>query len=277
MQHTFQKYCAKPSEDPLIHWTCSPALQAMGPFHLSRKYSSSSWLMSQVRCQIFSLVPVFWLLGFSVSSSLPKWTNQIGLEREGHWAFSWGHPILGLLSTGFAVQKALNLLFLVRVLAGLLSLAQQVKNPPAIQETWVRSLGREDPLEEEMATHSSVLAWKKSHGQRILVGYSPWGHKGSNTTEHACMQGSSLLSLGPQSNRRTSLTENNTISLFYFAALEKFFIFTIMKFTCSTEGLWSLPWGWWRYSLLGFLVVLALKIMDHSWYFSVSLQSKLWV
>ena len=35
-----------------------------------------------------------------------------------------------------------------------------VKNPPAVQETWVRSLGREDPLEKEMATHSSILAWK---------------------------------------------------------------------------------------------------------------------
>ena len=36
-------------------------------------------------------------------------------------------------------------------------LAQTVKKPPAMQETWVRSLGREDPLEEEMATHSSIL------------------------------------------------------------------------------------------------------------------------
>ena len=35
-----------------------------------------------------------------------------------------------------------------------------VKNPPAIQETWVRSLSQEDPLEEEMATHSSILAWE---------------------------------------------------------------------------------------------------------------------
>ena len=35
-----------------------------------------------------------------------------------------------------------------------------VKNLPAIQETWVRSLCREDPLEKEMATHSSVLAWR---------------------------------------------------------------------------------------------------------------------
>ena len=35
-----------------------------------------------------------------------------------------------------------------------------VKNPPAMQNTWVRSLGLEDPLKKEMATHSSILAWE---------------------------------------------------------------------------------------------------------------------
>ena len=35
-----------------------------------------------------------------------------------------------------------------------------VKNPPAVQETWVRSLGQEIPLEKGMATHSSILAWR---------------------------------------------------------------------------------------------------------------------
>ena len=49
-------------------------------------------------------------------------------------------------------------------------------------ETSVRSLSQEDPLEKEMATHSSILAWK-SHGWRSLVGRSPWGHKESDTTE----------------------------------------------------------------------------------------------
>ena len=39
-------------------------------------------------------------------------------------------------------------------------MAQTVKNLPAMQETWVRSLGQEDPLEKEMATHSSILAWR---------------------------------------------------------------------------------------------------------------------
>ena len=39
-------------------------------------------------------------------------------------------------------------------------MAQTVKNPPAMQKTWVRSLGWEDPLEEDMATHSSIPAWR---------------------------------------------------------------------------------------------------------------------
>ena len=50
----------------------------------------------------------------------------------------------------------------MRLLLQLESLAQSVKNLPAVQETWVRSLGQEDPLEKEMATHSSNLAWKIS-------------------------------------------------------------------------------------------------------------------
>jgi len=45
------------------------------------------------------------------------------------------------------------------------------------QETWVQSLGREDLLEKEMALQYSCL--KKSHGQRSLAGYSPWGCKGA--------------------------------------------------------------------------------------------------
>ena len=59
------------------------------------------------------------------------------------------------------------------------------KEPTTMQETeemWVQSLGQEDLLEKEMATHSSVLPGK-SHGQRSLEGFSPWGHKESDTTE----------------------------------------------------------------------------------------------
>ena len=46
-----------------------------------------------------------------------------------------------------------------------------VKNPPAVQEMWVWLLGQEDPLEEEMTTHSSILAWEVPRTEM------PWGHK----------------------------------------------------------------------------------------------------
>ena len=111
-------------------------------------------------------------------------------------------------------------------------MAQRLKRLPPMRETWVRFLGWEDPLEKEMATHSSFLAWRipwteepgrpqstgsqrvrhdwatsllqvvpllasnnkyylmrrqdvpgESHGQRGLVGYSPWGHKELDMTE----------------------------------------------------------------------------------------------
>ena len=61
-------------------------------------------------------------------------------------------------------------------------MAQRVKRLSTMRETRLRSLGWEDPLENEMAIHSGTIAWK-SHGQRILVGYSPWGCKESDTTE----------------------------------------------------------------------------------------------
>ena len=53
-----------------------------------------------------------------------------------------------------------------------------------MQEKQIQSLDGEDPLEEEIATHSSILAWE-SHGQRSLAGYSLWGLKESDMTEHA--------------------------------------------------------------------------------------------
>ena len=51
-------------------------------------------------------------------------------------------------------------------------MAQLVKNPPAMRETWVRFLGWEDPLEKGMATHSSILAWR-----------IPWSRKELDSTE----------------------------------------------------------------------------------------------
>ena len=58
--------------------------------------------------------------------------------------------------------------------------AQMVKRLPTVWETWVRSLGQEDPLEKEMATHSSILAWK-----------TPW------MEEHSRLQSMASQRVGP--------------------------------------------------------------------------------
>ena len=63
--------------------------------------------------------------------------------------------------------------------------AQMVKSRPAVQETWVRSLGWQDALEEEMATHSSIPAWRTPWTEEPGL-YSPWGHKVSDTADSVC-------------------------------------------------------------------------------------------
>ena len=61
-------------------------------------------------------------------------------------------------------------------------MAQRLKHLPAMWETWVQSLGREDPLEKEMATHSSVLAWRIPWTEE-LGGLQSTGRKESDMTE----------------------------------------------------------------------------------------------
>ena len=56
-------------------------------------------------------------------------------------------------------------------------IAQSVKSLPAMQETRIRTLGREDPLEKEVANNTPVLLPGKSQGQKSLAGYSPQDHK----------------------------------------------------------------------------------------------------
>ena len=62
-------------------------------------------------------------------------------------------------------------------------MALLVKNPPPMQETWVRSLGWEDSLEEGNGNPLQYSCLENPHGQRSLVGYSPWGLNESDTTE----------------------------------------------------------------------------------------------
>ena len=66
--------------------------------------------------------------------------------------------------------------YVVYVWASLVT--QMVKNPPAMQETWLRSLGWEDPLEEGMTSHHSILAW------RIPMDRGAWQSMGSQRVGH---------------------------------------------------------------------------------------------
>ena len=81
----------------------------------------------------------------------------------------------------YLVIYIISYLFSVITIASFLSyletslVAQMVKHLPTMQENQVWSLGQEDPLKKEMATHCSTFAWE-IHGQRRLEGYSPWGH-----------------------------------------------------------------------------------------------------
>ena len=63
-------------------------------------------------------------------------------------------------------------------------MAQRVKNLPAIQETWVQSLGWEDPLEKGIATHSSILVWRIPWTEE-LGGLQSTGSRESDTTKAA--------------------------------------------------------------------------------------------
>ena len=69
-------------------------------------------------------------------------------------------------------------------------MAQTEKNMSAVWETWVQSLGWEDPLEKGMTTHSSILAWRIPWIEE-LVGYSPWGCIESDMTERLTLSLSS--------------------------------------------------------------------------------------
>ena len=97
-----------------------------------------------------------------------------GLEIfENYFASMWDECKCVVVWILFGIAFLWNLTSLV---------AQMVKRLPTMRETRVWSLGWEDTLEKEIATHSSTLSGK-SHGWICLVGYSPWGHKELDTTE----------------------------------------------------------------------------------------------
>ena len=77
--------------------------------------------------------------------------------------------------------------------------ARRLKRLPAIRETWVQSLGQEDPLEKEMATHSSILDWRIPWTEEPGGLYSSWGRKESDTTSLSLLLSISLVKKTPLS------------------------------------------------------------------------------
>ena len=80
--------------------------------------------------------------------------------RDKTWSQDWKHHALRFW---FHSKEASRLKLVLGFIDSVMMMAQQIKNPPTqqeTQETWVQSLGQEDPLEEEMATHSRILTWK---------------------------------------------------------------------------------------------------------------------
>ena len=100
-------------------------------------------------------------------------------ENSGFSLWTYLHPLYTKKELAFTKKKKKAIGDLKKIMASLV--AQVVRNLPALQETWVQSLGWEDPLGWE--EHTPVFFPGGSHGLRSLVGYSPWGCKESDTTE----------------------------------------------------------------------------------------------
>ena len=119
----------------------------------------------------------------SISYLLSVQAPSSRVVTAGMGANLWMFPILMLRKDIFTYSWALiwlKWLFIDPLRAS--PVVQRLKNLPAMRETWVRSMGWEDSVEKEVATHSSILPGE-SHGWRSLVGYSPQCHKESDTTE----------------------------------------------------------------------------------------------
>ena len=119
-----------------------------------------------------------------------KWV-AISSSRGSSWPrdkthISYVSPIAGRFFTIWATKEAQCYVRVFKIQSLLICwtslVAQMVKNLPVMWETWVQSLGQEDPLENRMSTHCSILAGN-FHWQRTLADYCPWSCKECDMTE----------------------------------------------------------------------------------------------
>ena len=130
-----------------MHFTCAAPISSDSPFQCSWPHMAAATVLNTLGTD---------------DRSCPVWSYLQVLHSMS--TFYWVHifcPILLILSFaagGLGQRWFAGVVGVGHSWASLV--AQRVKNPPEIHETWVRSLGQEDPLEEGMATHSSTLAWR---------------------------------------------------------------------------------------------------------------------
>ena len=137
----------------------------------------------------------------------------------------------------------LSLIYSMLLLYWASLIAQLVKNPPAMWETWVKSLGWEDPLKKGTATHSSILVWRIPWTGES----SPWGRKKPDMTEQLSLVGPFSMKIKPSfistnySSRKQYKQQIH--SMFFFQGPQFVFIssslpsisitFSLIKFTIS--------------------------------------------
>ena len=133
-----------------VHWVsdshihlilCHPLLLLLSIFASIRVFSSE--LTLHIRW------PKYWSFSFSISPS-SDYSGLISLRID---------CLISLLSKGLSRVFPSTTVWKHQFFGAYL-VAQRLKHLPGMLETWVRSLGQEDPLEKEMATHSSILAWR---------------------------------------------------------------------------------------------------------------------
>ena len=111
--------------------------------------------------------------------------------------------------------------------------AHTVKKLSAMQETetWVRAMGQEDPLELEMATHSSILSWRIPWTERNLAGYCPWGRKELDMTGHSTVVYTGWTQAGnsPESQRKHPM-QSGYMSMYFLSYYGK----VLVAQSCST-------------------------------------------